>query len=397
MVIARKSRGSLGFTLVELLVVIAIIGILVALLLPAVQAAREAARRIQCQSQVKQIALAALNYESSQGVLPHTDEFGNPAAYGAFGFSANGTESNSGTWASNMYSMFVLMLPYMEEQTLFDQFDFNFGVDQQATILGGNPVPGGISVGDIDEGPQSVQLKTLLCPSDSAEGRFFQNAGLNRARRFAKGNYAGYVSPIHAECLRWYPGAIADGKGMRLGKIIDGTSRTIIFAEIRTLDNEEDERGAWAIGLSGAALLAVDQHRVDPNNPNGSSTVACNEAISPPLAGTRRIEQYSPKEQTSGDSNAQTPNATPPGNFRFDSIRTCSVDIQTQSEAERMPCSQYAGGYSSPRSNHNGGVNTAQVDGSVRWVTDDIQPHLFARLVSINDGEGDIEGQAVIP
>ncbi len=58
-----------------------------------------------------------------------------------------------------------------------------------------------------------------------------------------------------------------------------------------------------------------------------------------------------------------------------------------------MPCSAYAGTYASPRSNHPGGVNTAQVDGSVRWVNDDVEAHLYARLVSINDGEGDIEGQ----
>ena len=147
------------------------------------------------------------------------------------------------------------------------------------------------------------------------------------------------------------------------------------------------------MGQSGASILAVDQHRVDPENPTGASNIACDEAISGPLAGSFRTEIYSPKEQAGGASNAQTPNAPMGGTFQYDSIRTCTPDIRVESEAERMPCSQYSGAYASPRSNHPGGVNTAQVDGSVRWVNDDVEPHLFARLVSINDGEGDVEGE----
>jgi prepilin-type N-terminal cleavage/methylation domain-containing protein len=97
-----RSRGRLGFTLVELLVVIAIIGVLVALLLPAVQAARDAARRAQCASQLKQIGLAVLNYESSKGTLPA-------------GSLVNGNTHQKdyfGTWT-------VSILPYVEQQTLF--------------------------------------------------------------------------------------------------------------------------------------------------------------------------------------------------------------------------------------------------------------------------------------
>lgn len=384
-------RTRSGFTLVELLVVIAIIGILVALLLPAVQAAREAARRMSCQSQIKQLGLAALNYESSTGTLPPISRFDNGNG-SPFGFVASGTESNTAI-AGLQFSMFVPMLPYIEEQALFDQFDTTVGVDQQAIILGGQPVPS--FSGGTDEGPQSKQLPTLICPSDTASGRFFQNNSLNRGRNFAKGNYAGYVSPIHAECLRWYPGAISE-KGMKLSKIVDGTSRTIVFAEIRTLEDPRDERGAWALGLNGASLLAVDQHQADPDNPGQPQRTACSAALSGQFAATFKTKPYSPVEQQSGATSAKTPNSTPPSDLRVDFLRTaaCPPEVESQALAAGMPCSNGAGsgGFAAPRSNHNGGVNTVQVDGSARWVSDDIDPHLFARLVSIHDGEGDVEG-----
>lgn len=386
--IVKQRRQPVGFTLVELLVVIAIIGILVALLLPAVQAAREAARRMSCQNQVKQLALAAMNFESSNGGLPPVSQFGgdNPGG-GPFGnsFVATANESNTAV-SGDQFSMFVPMLPYMEEQALYDQFDLNVGVDQQPVVAGGPPVlngPGGVD----DQGPQSRQIANLLCPSDNSEGRFFQNPSLNRGRRFGKSNYAGYVGPVHTECLRWFPGAIADGKPMKLAKIVDGTSRTIIFAEIRTLESELDERGAWAIGLNATSLLAVDQH---------SKTFGGQGC--PGVDGSRKVIVYSPEEQSSANnanSDANTPNSVPPGPQRDDHTRSaaCQSQVKSDAAAAKMPCAGTGFGYASPRSNHNGGVNTAQVDGSVRWVGDDIEPHLFARLVSINDGEGDVEGE----
>src|SRR6478752_1254763 len=102
-----KSKNTYGFTLVELLVVIAIIGILVALLLPAIQAAREAARRAQCTSQLKQLGLALHNYISAKkDALP-------PGLY---------TESKNGVQQGD--TVFVRLLPYMEEQSIYDRWDF---------------------------------------------------------------------------------------------------------------------------------------------------------------------------------------------------------------------------------------------------------------------------------
>ncbi|MEM9352109.1 MAG: DUF1559 domain-containing protein [Planctomycetota bacterium] len=105
----RPLDRSRGFTLVELLVVIAIIGVLVALLLPAVQSAREAARRIQCQNNLKQMALAALNYESTNGTLPP----------GCKAYGDDDTRDNVGTgWA-------IEILPYFEQAAIYDRFDFS--------------------------------------------------------------------------------------------------------------------------------------------------------------------------------------------------------------------------------------------------------------------------------
>lgn len=381
--VGRRQR-TLGFTLVELLVVIAIIGILVALLLPAVQSAREAARRMTCQNQLKQLSLAALNHESAQGGLPAISNFGADGPVG--GRFGNGfvyrTNNSSHPSAGDLYSMFVPMLPYMEEQSLYDRFDLTLGVDEQHgdSGLASDPV-----------GPQTTQIATMLCPSDQSQGRFFQNSTLNNNKRFGKSNYAGYVSPIHVECLRWYPGAIAE-RPTKLAKITDGTARTVIFAEIRTLESELDERGAWAIGLAGTSLLAVDQHQ----QVAGTATYSCPDA----LDGSRKLQVYSPEEQRGGASNANTPNSIPGGIYQYDSVRAaaCPVQVQTEATAQKMPCgTDGSGGFASPRSTHPGGVNTSQIDGSVRWFNDDVDPYLFARAVSINDSEGDQEGEAGVP
>lgn len=107
---SRRGKSPYGFTLVELLVVIAIIGILIALLLPAVQAAREAARRMECTNKLKQIALAMHNYHVTHSTLP---------------FMCGFTMARTGTASA-------LILPYLEQQTLYDEFNFNLAMNDPA-------------------------------------------------------------------------------------------------------------------------------------------------------------------------------------------------------------------------------------------------------------------------
>lgn len=150
----HRTKSS-GFTLVELLVVIAIIGILVALLLPAIQAAREAARRTQCTNNMKQIGLAMLNYESSKKHLPlaYTPNFTGQIGYG----SCPGT-NKPGNPSNGLKAHFVLtfILPYMEQQPLYDRIDLNQHWDSSTLSTTKNTK--NVEVVKID-------LPDLLCPS----------------------------------------------------------------------------------------------------------------------------------------------------------------------------------------------------------------------------------------
>ena len=141
---ARTSMQSKrdAFTLVELLVVIAIIGILVALLLPAVQAAREAARRNSCSNNLKQIGLGCLNYASTKG-----DEL--PPGFGGWELD----ENNRPKWNFTKRSVFSLILPYMEEQATFDAIDFQY--EQSATPW--------------DDQVRDRVVESFFCPSFDSE------------------------------------------------------------------------------------------------------------------------------------------------------------------------------------------------------------------------------------
>lgn len=358
-----------GFTLVELLVVIAIIGILVALLLPAVQKARGAAQRLQCQNNVKQLALAAMNYESSNRGLPPFSKFGEHPFGDDLFVGPNNTEQARG---GLMHSWTVNILPYIEEGALHDQFDLDLGVDAQLANVAGL------------DGPQSVPVATFTCPSDGGGDGYFQDPAKNFGRRFAKGNYAAYVSPIHLECLRNYPGALGESP-RRLKRIKDGTSKTIVFSEVKTRNDPLDERGVWALNLAGASLLALDMH----NALAGSPSRACGGEIL-----KDRHLPYSPVQQSvGGDDSTKGPNHRHFTNsgIKAEWLRSCP----NGSRFDGMGCrTGSTSGYAAPRSNHTGGVNASHVDGSVRFLNDEIDRHLLARLISINDGEIQRDGAA---
>jgi prepilin-type N-terminal cleavage/methylation domain-containing protein/prepilin-type processing-associated H-X9-DG protein len=133
----------LAFTLVELLVVIAIIGVLVALLLPAVQAARESARRMQCANNLKQIGLALVSYHDTYKWFP-----------GGAQFHGGATTAPNAQPINHRGSIHIRLLPYMEQQALYNLFDFNTGTD-------GQQMPGnGLWL-------KGVQLPMYICPSDN--------------------------------------------------------------------------------------------------------------------------------------------------------------------------------------------------------------------------------------
>ncbi len=359
LVVVRKRKRS-AFTLVELLVVIAIIGILVALLLPAIQAAREAARRVSCQNNLKNLTLAVLNFENQRKGLP-------PAT------SVNATSGENFASVDDIegdYSWIVRVLPQLEEQSLHDQFDLSKRIS--------SPEPNLKAAGN----PQEHQPNILLCPSDGAQGRLYIP---NSSRgdpliglRFAKGNYAAYVSPVHIVCMRTYAGAMSN-ELQKLARITDGTSKTLMLTEIRTRDNTADPRGVWTANLTSGTVLAYDMHSRTPGGGPSSCEIGCS---------AKRNTPYVPCENL--DIDAMTPNSRPTGNS--DRLRECPE--AATADLEIMPCSidngTWTGG--APRSRHPGGVNASNIDGSGIWLSDDIDKFLMGRMISSNDNQGNVEG-----
>ena len=237
-----------GFTLVELLVVIAIIGVLVALLLPAVQAAREAARRMSCQNNLKNIGLADQNYHDTKGHF--TLARPGPDSTSSAVFRALGRDPLK----RQGYSAFVSLLPYLEQQQLYDRFDLQ-------------TPPGLWPAGITDSGgnwhvnfpareeAMSARPDVLVCPSSGDEPQTTLTQYQNWDFIPAVGNYAvvaGHRGLIFGQfgvnaCMlkhnntgiHLYGGSTAWDSTVSIRKITDGTSNTISFGEV--IDSHTDQ------------------------------------------------------------------------------------------------------------------------------------------------------------
>jgi len=241
----RRLTGRPGFTLVELLVVIAIIGILVALLLPAIQAAREAARRMSCTNNTKNIGLAFLNHESSKNEFPA----------GAMGWNNAGT-----SWLG--HTAFFQSLPFLEEVNVANQI-----VLQDRWIAPSNL------------GAAESQISVFQCPSDEAVGRVYQivNGGVpvRRSRSnyvlcFGKDNVYPGLPPqaTNQRAELENGGAFMYNFGRQIREFEDGTSSTILMSEVLAGQDDDyndnskaDLRGLWAWPFVGSLY----QHVYTPN------------------------------------------------------------------------------------------------------------------------------------
>ena len=341
----RCTRKKNAFTLVELLVVITIIGILIALLLPAVQAAREAARRVQCSNHLKQWAVGAHSFHTANGAFPYTRKFD-----GAFASEA------APHWQQKYtYGWYVSLLPYVEAENIFVLFT-NYGLPAPeglnwcATNMGGDSM--------IRKGRCSINAINF-CPSDG--GVHINQTSADWVDR-TRGNYVGCVGAGHmyndtvASGLPWGPGVFAVNQDQsfgdphrrpwqtRVADISDGTSYTLLFSEGANTQETYGYGGCQGDILSSAM---------------GGSLF----------------------------STFTAPNSLVPDNLWW-----CIVD-----PSYPVPCQ---GGiaactwhYSAARSAHPGGVNVAMADGSVQFVADSIDGVVW-RALGTRAGDEPIGGKS---
>ncbi|MBM3999807.1 MAG: DUF1559 domain-containing protein [Planctomycetes bacterium] len=274
-----------GFTLVELLVVIAIIGILVALLLPAVQAAREAARRMQCSNNLKQIVLAAHNHHDTYKRFPP-------------GCQADKTRSyayNRNTRRSEFVGALVHLFPFMELSTIFDQLDVSTNIQKPYRIpwVPGNPDCGDNAWWDTTSPPggnpvswqlAQAKISMLLCPSadpySNALGTWaalfqHQSGGLTMqgvyfpiasgGQGLGRSNYlpcAGAIGNLDASSYyKQWEGVFSSDTKNDFATITDGTSNTLLFGEYlggrSASGSVNDDRLQFAASWMGSGSMAT--------------------------------------------------------------------------------------------------------------------------------------------
>ncbi|HEX5472682.1 MAG TPA: DUF1559 domain-containing protein, partial [Lacipirellulaceae bacterium] len=311
---------------VELLVVIAIIGILVALLLPAIQAAREAARRTQCQTNLHNLSLGVLNYDDAHKSFPYA--ISNPLNPNTGNHEYTTGQQMTASTAKLYANWAIQVLPMIEEQPLYD----SFVLYEEAT---------GTALNDFaNRTPRGTQLQVMLCPSDEGRGQYCSMSGGN----WARGNYGlnvglGFIWDQLDESAARYPwrlrcgrGVATVNKGAKISQIEDGTSKTIMLAELRVGLSDKDRRGTWAMPMVGSNLV----------------------------------------EETASNFGGP-PNDCEPGNDDITDEEAIEADVGiARLTAECMTMGWNNSASVTVRSRHPGGAYVALCDGSVRFITDNI-------------------------
>jgi prepilin-type N-terminal cleavage/methylation domain-containing protein/prepilin-type processing-associated H-X9-DG protein len=347
-----------GFTLIELLVVIAIIAILIGLLLPAVQKVREAAARMQCANNLKQIGLGLMDYESANGKLPPASQVP---------FAQVNSESNINFSVPFGPNWAVLLLPYIEQNNLYTQANVTSypGVPVVPSNLPG--YPSGYNQSWRVVGSQLV--KPYLCPSDPNTSTPFTDPSSHPPiGGWARGNYgvtAGYEDYDHQSGGASYKTSaagipqqngmisspvMASNYGARILEISDGTSNTIMVAELRAGLSAIDPRGAWAMGFPGASIVNAGRASYNPT-PNNL------------IGGTG----------ADGGDELQNGGA-------FCSPATAALGMGCTTSGTDMTSAQ-------SRSMHIGGVNCSFADGSVHFVKNTVSQLTWVQLLSKSDGQ----------
>ncbi len=340
----RNHRPSVrkGFTLIELLVVIAIIGVLIALLLPAVQSAREAARRAQCTNNLKQLALAAHNYHDAVNSFP-TGMYLHPV------FGPPELAWNNSSWL-------VLLLPQYEQQNLYDAVNFSIMWGEN---LGGSWRWNPIYMGQQNATVRETVIDALVCPSDDSEDRDNTNAD-EIWNDLAAGT--SYVGNMGDNCL-----ACAGGLGdSRNGQVIlcPSTGLPCRLPQLghNRLSSEQLQNGTTAgSGIYWAWGSNVSIARIKDGT---SNTFMAGEQI-------RRVTRWNSWVQ----ANQSVGSTAVPLNYRF-------VDSNGN-----YPIVNNWTWQISFRSEHPGGANFAFCDGSVQFIKESIDFSVYQALSTRKGGE----------
>jgi type II secretory pathway pseudopilin PulG len=352
---ARIQSRRTGLTLIELLVCVVIVVVLIALFFPGVRTARGAARRMQCSNNLKQLALAALNYESKYKSLPAG--WGGPARLSDSDYQplylAHEDPSQQlppvGRW-----SAFVPLLPFLEQQQLYEQIHSEYRTPDSDTLFAAPISPWNSIQGQYK--PWSTSISNLKCPADPASMRYpsSNTSSSNRVddeHFFARTNYAlsygdCFLSSVDSVLPIASRGIFHGRVGTRLSDVSDGLSNTLLFAEIATPSSEEiPEHNPRSIHGRVVAMNTLDL----------STPSACREI---PIKGEL------PKGYNSFAKS-------------WRGVRWCDgapaiTGFTTCLSPNSVSCStthEFSQGFYSVSSHHDGGVTAASVDGAVRFVS----------------------------
>ena len=320
--LARKRFS--GFTLIELLVVIAIIAVLIALLLPAVQQAREAARRSQCKNNLKQLAIAVHNYHDAANLFPLGKLLGAAPPLGNRGCGNGGSWYHETNW-------YTAIMPYIDQAPMFNGLNTSepVGCDR-----GFNPA----APWDGNWRAKTTKIAVHGCPSDGIKENEF-TGGWARLRTNYMPNYGntnwGQTNISAAVTDTFWGAPFGNGTRISFKDITDGTSNTTLFLEVIAPSGlGYDGNIADILGRAGAAT-----GRYSPNSPSFEESQVC-----PPVTSLNGI-----------------PGCTTQGNV--------ALQVFTA------------------RSKHVGGTHAAMCDGAVKFFSNNIDTNIWRGLCSTRGGE----------